>query len=78
MKMKRGQEFNLGLVIVLIIALLLIIWGISFIISMKEKQEGVGETFSEGVRSIGKTFYEGKFLAYAFSDFSYFGEEDYG
>jgi len=76
--MKRGQEFNLGLVIVLIIALLLIIWGISFIIGMKEKQERVGETFSEEIGSIGKTFYEGKFLAYAFSDSGYFGEYSYG
>ena len=60
--MKRGQQFNMGLVITLIIALLLLVWGISFVIKAKEKQEGATETFTDRVRNIGNTFYEMNFL----------------
>lgn len=75
--MKRGFEFNLQLVIILIIALLLIIWGVSFIIQSKQKQEGLTDKFSEGLKGLGNTFYESGFLTYSKNSLSYFsGGED--
>ena len=76
--MKRGFEFNLQLVIILVIALLLIVWGVSFIIKSKQKQEGLADKFSEGLKGLGNTLYESDFLTYLEGSLSYFSRSNYG
>ncbi|HLC37793.1 MAG TPA: hypothetical protein VJJ53_03365 [Candidatus Nanoarchaeia archaeon] len=76
--MKRGFESNLQLVIILVIALLLIIWGVSFIIESKQKQEGLADKFSEGLKGLGNTFYESDFLTSSEESLSYFSRSNDG